>query len=211
MVRSPLLVLAVGISASLAGCVTTSPPVLSYAAKDCPDKPSLAAAIILPPKDSSIPFTITRPFDSTTPCLARAGAVVPYQVFALPAGGDTHVITAGAQLGADRTFAPDISVLDSGGLTTRAFTAADYFVRGDMLSVQFRPHPGETYLIVAVDPSRVGKTEQTIAIGVGATAVATRGGAFSWRYGIDRQINRVYAFDGSVEITVTDAIRKPGH
>jgi len=206
-IRGPLLA-ALPLAALVGGCATAPPPlaVTAYAPRDCAAQPDLSKAINLTPEKEKAEFVVTTPVGAATACLARAGgAVTPYVLYALPAETADKTLTVGATLEAARLLSPEVSILDGRGQVTRGFAATDYLYRGPVYSVQFRPKTGEAYVLVAADPSRVGKSFASVQIGVNTTTISTGYYASNWRSGVDDTVSRTFSYEGTVQVAVFDS------
>jgi hypothetical protein len=191
----------------VSACVTVvevPPPVLAWERTDCDATPDLTRTVSLTPKKETAVHVVTTPLSAGSPCLAQEDGAGPYVVYALPTDLDDKTLIVGGTLEADRIFSPRIRVLDAEGSDTRTFVESDWFNRGPVYSVQFRPRPGDAYLVVSADPSRVGRTESAIAVGTNTTVIYTGYGASNWTSGSEHHATRVFAYDGSVRVTVND-------
>lgn len=192
----------------LAACVTTveppPPPLLAWDRADCDAAPDLGRTVSLTPKKETAVHVVSTPLGQGSPCLAQAGGAGPYVVYALPADLDDKTLIVGGILGYDRIFSPQVRVLDAEGRETRTFVDSDWFNRGPVYSVQFRPRPGDAFVVVSADPSRVGRTESAINVGTNTTVVYTGYGASNWTTGQENHATRVFAYDGDVRVTVND-------
>jgi hypothetical protein len=91
------------------------------------------------------------------------------------------------------------------GRVSRTFTPSDYFFRGPVYSVLFRPRAGEAYVLVTADAARVGQRYDSISIGTGSVYFADGG---SWRYGVDASHSRVFSYEGAVQVIINDSDTK---
>jgi len=191
--------------AACATAVNAPPAVVDYVRKDCPAAANLSEAIILTPDNEKAVFAVSTPVGVQTPCIHRHGRSSPYVAYALPADFEDKTLTVGAALEPARILSPDVSILDRQGKVTRSFSSADYFFRGLGYSVQFRPREGEAYVLVAVDPARVGRRYDSIAIGTNTTAVYAAGVVTSFTTGADDSYSRTFSYDGVVQVSVYDS------
>lgn len=191
-------------SALVAGCATTPPPpaTTAYSAQNCADAPDLGRATSLTPESRRRVFRVATPVDAETPCFLGNSTPTPYVIYALPALAAGTMIEVGAELEGARIFSPAISVLDENGRQVRAFDASQYLYRGVMFSVQFIPQSGERFVLVAADPSRIGRDYNAVAISTSTTAIATPYAFASWTSGVDRSISRTFSYDGAVAAIV---------
>lgn len=192
----------------LAGCATTveppPPPLLAWDRADCDASPDLGRTVSLTPKKETAVHVVSTPLGYGSPCLSQEGGAGPYVVYALPTDLDDKTLIVGGLLGYDRIFSPRVRVLDAEGRETRGFVDSDWFSRGPVYSVQFRPRPGDAFVVVAADPSRVGRTESAINVGTNTTVIYTGYGASNWTTGQERHATRVFAYDGEVRVTIND-------
>lgn len=196
-------------AAALAGCSTTPPPaVLTFAGQGCAPAPNLGGAISLTPAKAKQEHIVTTKLETTSPCLDQAGAKRPYALYALPVGAMEKTLTVGAVTEQARVFAPDVTVLDAGGRTTRTFQPHEYFFRGDLYSVQFVPREGDAFVLVTADPTKVGQRYEAVATGTATTSTYAGGLMMTWTSGIDQKIARTYSYAGSVQAVVHDPAAK---
>lgn len=192
----------------LAGCATTVepplPPLLAWDRADCDASPDLGRTVSLTPKKETAVHVVSTPLGYGSPCLSQEGGAGPYVVYALPTDLDDKTLIVGGLLGYDRIFSPRVRVLDAEGRETRGFVDSDWFSRGPVYSVQFRPRPGDAFVVVSADPSRVGRTESAINVGTNTTVIYTGYGASNWTTGQERHATRVFAYDGEVRVTIND-------
>lgn len=192
----------------LAGCATTveppPPPLLAWDRADCDASPDLGRTVSLTPKKETAVHVVSTPLGYGSPCLSQEGGAGPYVVYALPTDLDDKTLIVGGLLGYDRIFSPRVRVLDAEGRETRGFVDSDWFSRGPVYSVQFRPRPGDAFVVVSADPSRVGRTESAINVETNTTVIYTGYGASNWTTGQERHATRVFAYDGEVRVTIND-------
>lgn len=210
--RFPKAALAAAAVAGLAaGCATAPAPlpaVLEYARQDCHAAPDVSAAISLTPEKETNGHLVTTVVGPQTPCLTRAGGSTPYLVYALPADLDDKTVAVGGVLEAMRILSPDVSVLDASGRVTRTFAPSDYFYRGPVYSVQFRPREGDAFVLVASDPARVGRRYDAINVGTNTTTVYTGFGAANFTTGVEASTSRMFSHEGAVQVIVYDTDTK---
>jgi hypothetical protein len=193
---------------AVAGCATLPPPpppVTAFSRADCAASPDPASALSLTPDKERASFVVTAAVTTGSACLVRAGAASPYVVFALPADYADKTLTVGSVMEVGRLLSPDITILDRSGAVTRTFTGPDYFFRGAVYSVQFRPRENEAYVVVAVDPSRIGQSYDSIAVGTSSTVISTGMYASTVTVGYDAALSRAFSYEGAVSVTVSDS------
>lgn len=191
-------------SALVAGCATTPPPpaATTYSAQNCASAPDLGTAASLTPESRRRIFRVGTPVDASTPCLRNGQGATPYVIYALPPAIEGTMIEVGAELEGARIFSPAISILDEDGRSVRSFDPSQYLYRGVMYSVQFLPQPGERFVLVTADPSRIGRNYDAVAISTSTTAIATPYAFASWTSGVDQSISRTFSYDGAVAAIV---------
>jgi hypothetical protein len=201
--------LGVGLTAALlAACASVpppAPPVLAFARQDCDATPNLTTAISLtPPKETRTHFVSTV-VTAQTACLARDGRTSPYVVYALPADRGDKTLIVGGMLEGSRILSPGITLLDAEGHVTRSFAAADFLYRGPVYSVQFRPRETEAYVMVDVDPARVGARYDAINVGTNTTTISTGYITSNFTTGVEAKTSRIFSWEGTVHVTVNDS------
>lgn len=208
--RKPALA-ALACAVLMAGCATATPPlapVLEYARQDCEALPDLSTALSLTPEKETNGYTVATTIGPQTPCLIRAGGTSPYVVYALPTDLGDKTLAVGGMLESRRIMSADVSVLDASGQVTRTFTPADYFYRGPVYSVQFKPREGDAFVLVASDASRVGRRYDAIAVGTNTTTVSTGYATANFTTGVESSTSRIFSHEGTVQVIVYDTDTK---
>ncbi|MGZ9114243.1 MAG: hypothetical protein ACXW3K_06425 [Brevundimonas sp.] len=198
-------------AALTAGCATIEPPlpaVLEYARQDCHPAPDVSAAISLTPEKETNGHLVTTVVGPQTACLTRAGGPTPYVVYALPADLGDKTLAVGGVLEGMRILSPDVSVLNARGEVTRAFAPSDYFYRGPVYSVQFKPREGDAFVLVASDRTRVGRRYDAINVGTNTTMIYTGFGAANITTGVEAATSRMFSHEGTVQVIVYDTDTK---
>lgn len=205
------LVAVMAASCATAPLVPPSSAVTRYARQDCSSAPDLSAAISLTPDKERAVHLVATPVGPDTPCLNRAGTAVPYVVYAIPADFGDKTLNVGSTLEQMRIFAPSVEVLDTRGAVTRGFERHEYFYRGPVYSVQFRPREGEAYLLVTAAPDLIGQRYDAIQIGIATTVVPTGYSAAIVQTGTENRASRTFSYDGTVRVSIndTDTEEKP--
>ena len=98
--------------------------------------------------------------------------------------------------------------MDQNGQVVRSFRSDEYMYRGPNYSVLFRPRAPERYVLVTVDPVRVGQTYDSIAIGTHITTTYTPYGPVYFTSGSDAAQSRVFSYEGSVQVVINDSDTK---
>ncbi len=196
-----------GLASSLVACVTVEPPplpALTYANQACTASPDLSAAISLTPDKERAVHLVMAEVNETAACIMRNGVAVPYVVLALPADHDDKTLIVGSQLDVNRIFAPEVLILDAQGNETRSFGRDEYFYRGTIYSVQFRPRENERFVLVAGAPELVGREYNAIQIGTNTVSTYTPYGGASWTSGSEAATRRTFAYNGTVKVQIND-------
>lgn len=197
------------------GCAQSGPieppPVVDLGQRnDCAGRPNLGRAyIVAPDKDGKA--SVTAIVDQNAPCLEQsAGAKSLYAIFLLPPGIETgSIITVASSTLGGAVFAPHVVMLDSDGKPVRELERDKFQFRGSELSVLFRPHSGERYILAASDPSVVGKSftqvSETTSSQMAATGTAAGPVYFNIYTGRDVSGEYVYAHSGVITLSVVPA------
>lgn len=199
------------LGATTAACATAAPPppaALTYARQDCSATPDLSTAVSLTPDKERAVHLVASPIGPDTPCLTRAGVAVPYVLYALPADFGDKTLNVGSSLEQLRIFAPSVEILDAQGDVTRAFERREYYYRGPVYSVQFRPRHGEAYLLVTAAPDLIGQQYDAIQIGVATTVVSTGLYTAVMNSGTEAKQLRTFSYDGTVRVAINDTDTK---
>lgn len=196
------------LAGALAGCATASAPppaAVTFARTDCADKPDLSKAVSLTPPKEKAAFTVTSPLAAEAACQRLPQGARPYVLYALPADIADKTITAGAVVEQARILSPEVLLLDRQGAVVRTFTAANYFFRGAVYSVQFRPREGEAYVMVRADPERIGQRYESVMIGTSTTSLYVSPGYMAnYTAGVDRKEARTFSYVGTAQVNVYD-------
>jgi hypothetical protein len=177
-------------------------PVLDLADRDCTAAPSLAGAlpaVAIVDGDREKPVIAT--LDLTSPCVSGPNGKALYALFALPDGGPYTISLSSVPLGRS-LFAPHASVLDAQGAVLRELATSSFMFRGTNLTVLYRSHPGERYLLVASDPPNVGKPLSRINETVQQTVASTGYATFVMYTGSDIPMSTTWAHNGQVIVNV---------
>lgn len=200
-------VAALGLMGSLAACVTATPPIspaLTYASTGCGTAPDLTAAISLTPDKERAVHQVGAEVNEGTACILRHGVGVPYVVLSMPQDYDDKTLIVGSQLNINRIFAPEVLVLDAQGNETRNFNREEYFYRGTIYSVQFKPRENERFVMVVAAPELVGQEYNAIQIGTNTTTTYTPYGGANWTSGTEIKTQRTFAYNGTVMVMIND-------
>ena len=194
-----------------ASCASKPPdiaPILDIAARDCPTAASLAVATPVAATqagDSLKPVMAT--IDERAPCLAGDDGKSLYALFRLPDGGPFTISLASLTLGRS-LFAPRADMLDDQGAEIRQLPQSSFMFRGTDLTVLFRSHAGERYLLVRSDVKSAGKPLSRVSGSVQQTVVPIGYGAVSVYTGSETSTDTTWSLNGEVRVSVV--ADKPG-
>lgn len=204
MIRSCLPLALMGLAVTRCATVELPPASLIYANASCDAAPNLSNAISLTPEKEKAVHLVSAPVTTETPCIMRNGKPLPYVVFALPEEFADKTLVVGSALETNRIFAPHIEILDAQGTFARTFEREEYFYRGPVYSIQFRPRETERYLLVTAEPEMVGVEYNSIHIGVNSNYVATAYGGVMINTGSDTTLLRTFSYDGTLSVMIND-------
>lgn len=153
---SPVTLILIG---SLAGCATqraAPPPLLRLNAARCDAAPTLTAArkIAYDPKKRENETTVE--ITGTSPCFSDAAGSSLYAAYALPSPPAAYIVRVDSEPEGKTLLAPRVLLYGSDATLKREFSGKQIVFRGGDLSVIFRSHEDERYLVVASDPAVVG-------------------------------------------------------
>ena len=218
--RAQIALAGAAVAAVLASCATPPPPpsaILAFAGSHCDAAPDLTQAQSLTPEKERALYTVTTQVGSATPCIRRDGRETAYVVYAIPADAEDKTLTVGGYLEPLRIFSPRVEVLDGHGETSRSFRSDEFMYRGPNYSVLFRPRPGERYVLVTTEESRVGQKYDSIVIGTTTTTTATPMpsalaagliGGGNMVSGTDVGLSRTFSWEGAAQVIVHDSDTK---
>lgn len=203
--------------AAVCACATVPPPppaVLTFAGRDCGEALDLAQAQSLTPEKERALYSVTTQIGSATPCIRRDGRDTAYVLYAIPADAGDKTLTVGGYLEPLRILSPLVAILDAQGEILRSFQPGEFLYRGPTYSVLLRPRPGELYVLVTVDESRVGRAYDSIVIGTSTTTAAVPvtsalaaglvgGGTIV--SGVEVGLSRTFSYEGAAQVIVHDS------
>ena len=195
---------------ALGACATVpppSPPVLAFDRADCGAVDLSQAISLTSPKERAV-HHVTKTVDGSAACAILEGGASAYALFALPTDTGDKTLTVGAALEPQRILSPAVAVLDAEGRQTRRFRADEFMYRGLNYSVVLRPRETERFVVVSIDPSRVGQRYDSIVIGTNASSTYTPYGPVTIMTGADAAQSRVFSYEGAAFVTVNDSDTK---
>lgn len=185
----------------LCGCTPSPgpPPVTSLGDRGCASAPDLATAR---PVFVSAQQPATADVDATAPCIATSdGARAAYQVFGLPEAPTPYLVTVSSEPQGQTLFAPRVMILDANGATVQELPRDAFMFHGTKLSVAFRTHGTERFVVVLSDPSSIGTQVSQMTSGVQATAVPAGPVIFFAHSGFESSSVYTYAHNGRVSVS----------
>lgn len=190
----------------LAGCSSAPvpPPMLSIDADNCAAQPDLAQAqALVLAKDADDAKPVATTFDAKTACFAPTpGAKALYRVFALPQETADYTVSVASAPFGQGIFAPDVSLLDADGKVLRTIPREKFVFRGNALTILFRSHPDEHYLLVSSDPNELGKTFERTQEATQVYTGSTGFGTYQIHTGTDTTNQYIYTANGNVSVTL---------
>ncbi|MBS0471938.1 MAG: hypothetical protein JSR60_12750 [Proteobacteria bacterium] len=195
---------ALSIALLLAGCATpvSVPALTDIGDRSCDPAPVLAAAV---PTTATIDGDREKPaivtVNAKSGCLQTSDGSALYALFALPDGGPYTVRVSSVPQGAS-LMAPRTSVLDDKGELIAELPVSSFLFRGDNLTILYRTHPGERYLLVRSDPRTVGKPLSRIKEAVQQTVVSTGYAAMIIYTGSDLPMDTMWSHNGLLRVSV---------
>jgi hypothetical protein len=192
---------AAALAAAVAGCAKTPapPPVTSLDGRSCAAAPELDGARPLSLEEGDKETVELGP---SAPCWqADSRSLSTYAVFRLPTAEQSYVITVRSAPVGEALFAARLALLDEKGAITRELGCDTFHFQGPILYQAIRSRPAERYLVVASDPSVVGKQVSQV-IGSVSTQMVTTGTAFFSVY-TGREDTSVHTFAHNGSLTVS--------
>ncbi|HUK08197.1 MAG TPA: hypothetical protein VLX09_10045 [Stellaceae bacterium] len=184
---------------SACGGAPSPPPLLSLDGRSCAAEPDLARALLLtlePVKPVAVVL------GANTACWEPVGGPKAiYAAFQLPEASHEYLITGESAPAGLGLFSPRLVVLDAAGQPLREIPRDSFQFHSALLSAGVRAHQGERYLIVASDPSAIGKSESRIASSSSVSTTCVRTGCINIYAGHEATTTLVYAYNGSITVT----------
>lgn len=208
-------------SCLLAGCATPPPPrsfvpLIAFNPSYC--LPSVAlqeATPIILGEFETLKNEIV--FDETGTCVQQGdGTPAIYHVFRLPQAAESYLITIRTAPVGPAYLVVNADFLTADGKVTRQVDAKGFSFRGTSLTALLRSRPGEDYLVVKSDPSRVGFafdqiSEVSLLVATTTTTMTSKNGKATGFYqststtpvGGSFNHNFVFSHNGSLHVTAT--------
>lgn len=204
MLRAPSLI-ALSLAACLAGCATPKlgpPPLLDLSALHCAQAPGLTGVpkLVYNPKqdDNSTTAEIT----AASSCFKDAEGSSLYAAYELPSLASPYIVRVDSEPEGETLMALRVLLYGSDGTLKRTFVRKQIFFRGNALSVMFRGHDDERYVVVASDPMAIGQKLSRVEDGTRSTFVAAYPVMFAVYSGTDASVKNTLSENGRVTISV---------
>jgi len=205
----------------LAGCAKpvperTLPPLIAFNPAYC------APSVVLQDATPVIVGELETPkneilFDESNPCVRQQdGTPAIYHVFHLPAADQPYLITVRTEPVGPAYLVVTADFIAADGTVTRRIGGDGFSFHGISLTALLRSRPGEEYLVVKSDPSRVGYafdqiSEVSLLYSTATTTVVTsktgKTSSFtsfsSTPVGGSRNHNFVFSHNGSLHVTAS--------
>lgn len=200
--RGPIALI---VMASLAGCATQAPappPLLDLSTLHCGPAPVLIGAPLLvydPAKhrnETSAELTVA------SSCFKDSLGASLYLTYALPAAPSPYLVRVDSEPEGATLLALRVLLYGADGSPKREFSRHQIVFRGSALSVIFRAHPDERYLVVASDPRAVGRRLTQLRDATRVTEVAAYPLFFNFYSGTDATVKNTLAQNGRIAISL---------
>jgi hypothetical protein len=171
----------------------------SLAEGPCAETPDLAAAR---PVYLSADKPVTVDLDRGAACLVLPdGARGICAVFALPESPTAYLVTVSSLPQGETLFSPRATILDASGATVQELQRDAFMFHGATLSVAFRTHGRERFVVVMSDPRSVGQQRPQLQAGVQATPIVAGPVIFYSHSGWEKSQNYTYAHNGRISVS----------
>lgn len=175
------------------------PPITSVGEGPCATAPDLATAR---PVFLSADKPVTVDLDRGAACLALPDSTRGvYAVFVLPESPTPYLVTISSVPQGETLFSPRATVLDPTGATVQQLPRDAFMFHGATLSVAFRTHGQERFVVVTSDPASVGQQEPQLQAGIQSTPVVAGPVIFFSHSGWEKSQNYTYAHNGRITVS----------
>lgn len=191
--------------AFVAGCANQKaapPPLLDLTAARCASAPGLTGAPKLaydPKKDEN---KKTAEITGASPCFKDAAGSSLYAAFELPSSPTPYLVRVTSEPEGNTLLALRVLLYGAGGSLKREFSGNQIVFRGSALSVIFRSHDDERYLVVASDPAAVGRADFRVQEVTEASLAAVGTGYMIVHTGGDMDEKDILSFNGRVIVSL---------
>lgn len=180
------------------------PPMTVLPTVSCVDALSLQGGLAMPVmigKDSSISF------DAGSNCMLLSnGQPTLYSVIRLPEMAEPYLITVRSLPIGQGMIIPRLLLMTGDNQVLRSVEGESFAFHGASMMSKLRSHPGESYLVVAVDTRYVGQTvSQVHESFVASTSSSVVGKAVITSFHTDggsNTVDYVFSYNGNVVVSV---------
>lgn len=196
---------ALGLTGCACACAThqVAPlPLLHVSASGCSSAPALARAVPLaydPSKDDNGTST---DITAASPCFRDAAGASLYLAYHLPSSSASYVVRVDSVPEEETLLALRVLLYGANGTLEREFAGREIVFRGGDLSVIFRSHHRDRYLVVASDPAAIGRKVSHVQDATGAIPVAAYPYYFTLHSGTDATVSRTLSENGHITISL---------
>lgn len=196
---------ALSLAACLAGCATQNagpPPLLELSSLHCGQAPGLAGVpkLVYDPKQDE--NTTTAVITAASSCFKDAVGSSLYAAYELPSMPLPYIVRVDSEPEGETLMALRVLLYGSDGLLKRQFARKQIFFRGNALSVIFRSHADERYIVVASDPAAVGQKLSRVQDATRSTVVAAYPVMFNMYTGAEATMKNILSENGRVTISL---------
>lgn len=201
--RGPAALVLVGLAAGCANQPAGPPPLLDLTAVHCGPAPDLTGVpkLAYDPKKGENKTTVG--ITGASACFKDSNGASLFTAYALPSSLAPYLVRVSSEPQGKALLALRVLLYGADGSLKREFSGKQIVFRGNALSVIFRSHDDESYLVVASDPAAVGHTDSRVQEATQSYMVATGVGVYSSIYsGIDMVEKSVLSHNGSVVVSL---------
>lgn len=192
----------------LAGCASHGPPppppMTALGSVSCVPALNLQGTVVVPVvPDKELPIS----FGAGSNCMLLSdGQPTLYSVVRLPELPEPYLITIRSTPIGEGLIIPRLLLMGDNNLVLRTVEGESFTFHGASMMTKLRSHPGEFYLVVAVDTRYVGQAVSQIAESfVASTSTSVVGKAVISTYqtsGASNTLNYVFSYNGNVVVSV---------
>lgn len=193
--------LAAALAVSLGACTPPPgpPPITQLGDSPCASAPDLAT---VRPVFLSSDKPVIVDLDATAACLSLPdGKRGVYIAFGLPESPKPYMVTISSTPQGETLFSPRALVLDASGATVQELPRHAFMFHGATLSVAFRTHGNERFVVVTSDPDSVGRQQSQLQSGTQTTTAASGPVILTVRTGWEKSNNYTYALNGRISVS----------
>lgn len=190
----------------VAGCSTPEagpPPLLDLTAAQCGSIPDLMGATKLAYNPEKNGNKTTARITAVSACFKDTSGPSLYAAYELPSSSTSYIVRVASEPEGKTLLALRVLLYGADGSVKREFSGKQIVFRGSVLSVIFRSHDDERYLVVASDPAAVGHTDSRVQEATQSYMAATGVGFYSNIYtGSDVVRKNILSHNGRVIVSL---------